>query len=185
MSNAITLFLALCPDETFRQSLWKMLAGLREKVPDRVRWIPPRNYHVTMKFIGAITEDDLPEVVEKVKNAVSKLAQPDVLLQHALLFPNAEKPRVIASMVQPNRALQVLYDVIEDALDLDGIKPNKHPFLPHLSVARVRNFNCPQFEPYELALPEITIPTLTLLQSISTGHGVTYKPLTEMDLLKP
>lgn len=60
-----------------------------------VKWVEPENYHLTVKFIGEVNEEELDEIV-KLLQRVGRESPPFVLeLQGAGFFPNRRRPRVV------------------------------------------------------------------------------------------
>ena len=71
-----------------------MIAVLRRTDAD-VRWIPPENLHVTLKFLGQLPEARV-EVVRTALASVAAATRPFNLAAAGLGgFPNVQRPRVV------------------------------------------------------------------------------------------
>ena len=85
------LFVALDIDDAIRDRIARFLDGVRGFAPD-ARWVRPESLHVTLKFIGEESEED----VEKIKRTLETIAAESVELNFRGygFFPGARAPRV-------------------------------------------------------------------------------------------
>ena len=70
---AIRTFLALDLDEPIRRAL----ADAAEDFPadgSKIRWVPPENLHVTVKFLGDVADGAVAEVCAAVREAAGGIA---------------------------------------------------------------------------------------------------------------
>lgn len=51
------LFIGIAPPEDIRRELVRLQYGI-----DGIRWIPPENFHITLRFLGLVAEEDLPDL---------------------------------------------------------------------------------------------------------------------------
>jgi RNA 2',3'-cyclic 3'-phosphodiesterase len=135
------LFVALDLPAGVRQALGDLIARLKPLCPS-ARWVRPEGMHVTLKFIGhAIAGDD----VEKLGAARAALAsvrsgEPvEIRYRGVGFFPDARRPRVVWCGVEASANLVQLAADIERGLELLGIPPEKHVFVPHLTLARFKS----------------------------------------------
>lgn len=105
-----------------------------------VKWVGPESLHLTLKFLGEVQDETLPEI----KKALTKAAasHPAIGLQALGLgvFPNPNWPKVVwAGLVEPEGGdkLQALQKGIEEALEPLGFNPEKREFSPHLTIGRI------------------------------------------------
>jgi 2'-5' RNA ligase len=130
------LFTALDLPADVLLRLERLLAALRPEA--MIKWSPLDNLHVTTKFIGEWPEhrvDELDAVLDKLR-----CAKPiDVELRDLGWFPNAHAPRVLWAGVYGGDALPALAVRTDEALAGLGIAKEKHPFAPHLTLARIKN----------------------------------------------
>lgn len=136
--SPIRTFIALELSQSLRDRIDVLQRRLEPEVPPRsVRWVPPRNIHVTLFFIGDMMPSRLP-AVRGALNAVAK-ALPSVTFKVKGLgaFPNVRKPRVVWVGIEHSRNLVVLHSAVNEAMGNIGFKPETRPFSPHLTIARV------------------------------------------------
>ena len=144
------LFIALAVPPELRREIQRAQGQLqRHSPPGVIRWTPPEQFHVTLKFLG-----DVPaEQVEALKASVSAACTgfPALKLSaHGIgFFPSAHKPRVIwAGAEDESGQLACLHQRTDEAvrpfspadktarftghITLGRFKPGHHPAIPKL-----------------------------------------------------
>lgn len=147
-----------------------------------VRLLAPESLHLTLCFLGWRDEADVGEIGD----AVSACADPVpglALAEPAWLPPR--RPRVLAvDLADGDGALAALQRRVSDALvAAAGYEPEKRPFRPHVTVARVRRGA--RVRAGELAVPAqlaFTGEALTLFRSRLARGGASYEPLVRVEL---
>ena len=67
----IRAFIAIEIDSQTAKNISERLAGLKPLLPD-IRWIPPANFHLTLKFLGAVEEAK----IEPITAALERVLHP-------------------------------------------------------------------------------------------------------------
>jgi 2'-5' RNA ligase len=140
-------FIAIDLPESLRVALRRKQASLRSASPD-ARWTQPEGIHLTLKFLGEISDAKVREVCESLK----KLGPVDsftVGLKSFGFFPDARRPRVFWAGVEAPASLSQLAEQVEEAMRRIGFAREERPFRPHLTLAR---FGVPQPQPALQAL---------------------------------
>jgi len=122
-----------CEEATIRA---KRLLGSAESA---VRWVRPEGIHITLKFLGSVPGDQVPELARRLTAALA--AQPAFELTiHGLgVFPNPRSPRVIwLGLEEDLAALREAHQRVEVATEPLGYPHERQPFRPHLTLGRVR-----------------------------------------------
>jgi 2'-5' RNA ligase len=132
------LFVAADIPEGIRKELDHDLASLRVAHPE-ARWVPPENWHVTLKFLGAVE----PRHVEDLRSTVARTAEQydafETRLASVGAFPNERRARVVwAGLDDRSGTLGALANGLDQVL-ARFVEPEQRPFSPHLTVARLRN----------------------------------------------
>jgi 2'-5' RNA ligase len=134
-------FVAIDLPDDVRRALDATMGRLRGAAPRAdVRWVSAQAMHLTLKFLGQVPEDRLPEVREAVEAVAT--ATPRIRLACAGLgfFPGPSRPRVVwAGITEGVGALKVLAAVLEAALEPLGFPPEGRPFRGHVTLGRVRS----------------------------------------------
>jgi 2'-5' RNA ligase len=126
------LFVALDLPHALRQSLADLAVGLAG-----ARWLPPENYHITLRFIG----ETPAHTAEEIDLALATLRGRAFTLSLAGVGTLEKGGRVIAlrAGVERNQALDHLQTKIETALQRAGLPPERRRFAPHVTLARLDN----------------------------------------------
>jgi 2'-5' RNA ligase len=128
------LFVALEIPSAVRENLAALLKSLRAVAP-QTRWVRPENLHVTVNFLGEVSEANLADLRSALAGA---RCDQDVTLDFRGLgfFPNDEHPRVFWAGIAASPNLKTLAADIEKAMEKLGIPREQQPFSPHLTLAR-------------------------------------------------
>jgi 2'-5' RNA ligase len=99
------------------------------------RWVPPDNYHITLRFLG-----ELPaHRAEDVDHALAGVAAAGFALSIAGvgLFEKAGRPASLFAAVERHAALDHLQNKIETAVQRAGLAAERRRFTPHVTLARL------------------------------------------------
>lgn len=111
------------------------LSLLRGGLPS-ARWIEPENYHLTLRFIGDIEARAADEVVaslDRIERAPFSIA-----LRSLGAF-GSKKPHSVHAAVAPSPELEALQGEIDRSLKRLGLACDARRFVPHVTLARLRN----------------------------------------------
>ncbi len=111
------------------------LSLLRGGLPG-ARWIDTENYHITLRFIGDVEG----HVADEVANALDRVRRPtfSVTLSGVGVF-GSKKPHSVYAGVSPSSELTALQGEIERICQRLGLPPDPRKFVPHVTLARLRN----------------------------------------------
>ena len=116
--------------------LRERLAGLAGGIPG-ARWLPPENYHVTLRFIGEVAAHQ----AEEIDLLLAGLRARGFVLSMAGVgtFEKAGRPVALWVAVERNPQLDLLQSKIETACQRAGLEPERRRFAPHVTLARLDN----------------------------------------------
>ncbi|MBZ5551294.1 MAG: RNA 2',3'-cyclic phosphodiesterase [Acidobacteriia bacterium] len=104
-----------------------------------VRWVRPETIHLTLKFLGEISNDQQRRVVETFSTRKSGVAPFQISVGRLGFFPNARAPRVVWMGIEEGKGeLQSLARFVDEALRAAGFPPEPRPFSPHATVGRIK-----------------------------------------------
>jgi 2'-5' RNA ligase len=131
------LFVAADIPDSVRDGLDRDLSPLRDRLSG-ARWVPQENWHLTLKFIGAVWA----RLVDDVRRAVGAVAiahEPfETRLAAVGAFPSERRARVVwAGLDDRDGRIGAIASGLDAAL-AEFAKPEDRPFAPHLTVARLR-----------------------------------------------
>ncbi len=125
LSDAQRRWLGECADQLARQPAFK-----------GVRWIVPRNMHLTLRFLGETPSSRLPELHAAIDRAAQHGVAAELTLGGPVLLPSPDRPRVLALAVTPPGPLRALAEALDAELVRTGWPPRRHVLMPHVSLAR-------------------------------------------------
>jgi RNA 2',3'-cyclic 3'-phosphodiesterase len=179
------LFLALELPGVEREAL----AGWRDRAiagRDDLRAVDARALHLTIVFLGRRPELEIPSIADCSLAAVAGLA-PAVLEPTAVVGVPRRRPRLFAlDLADRGRRAAAVQAAASGALASAGFyTPEKRPFWPHLTLARVRGAGrrgrepTPKVDPLEVDRPSgsFTCDRVTLYRSHLSPSGARYEPL--------
>jgi 2'-5' RNA ligase len=106
-----------------------------------VRWIKKDSLHLTLVFIGYVTDDQLLQICRSAREVAVKLKPLFINFKKILFGPLNRPPRMIWLEGEASRELIKLKKELESAL-LDGdsgfYRPENRAFEPHITLARVK-----------------------------------------------
>lgn len=115
----------------------KRLVKAAEKWQDLpVKWVKEQNLHITLFFLGHITDDAISEICAKVRQASGSKEIFDVEFDCIEIGPSAEEQRFIWLTGKPNEELKNIQEAIEKKLGI--FVSGKKSFRPHITLGRIR-----------------------------------------------
>ena len=132
----------------------KSLVDYKNEWPDLpARWINPENIHVTLEFLGYLNDDELVEICRIAKNVAAKNASFEISLKKICYGPTDKMPpRMVWAIGEPVQELSVLQKDLKDALSGEekiNFVPENRQFQPHITLARILQWQWRRIEPEE------------------------------------
>ena len=127
------LFVALDIDDNVRNKITRFLDGIREFAPD-ARWVREESLHVTLKFIGEKTEDELGQIKSTLETI--KAGSVEMNIRGYGFFPGARAPRVFWIRIESDAKLAFLAATVNKTLAAIDIPEEEHDYNAHLTLAR-------------------------------------------------
>ena len=152
--------------------------------------VPPVNYHITVKFFGQI-ESDIAESLKKSFMSLNQLNMVDFHIDKISTFSNRNNPSVIwAGLKCSEKPLVKIINSINELSLSFGFPAEKRNFVPHLTLARIKNnAKVPvELKDYlnskiELKFSSSLFNELILFESILKKTGPEYKKLGVINLI--
>lgn len=96
--------------------------------------------HLTLRFLGEVAEDREPSIAAALSEAVRPVSPFVVTFEGVGAFPSRRAPRVLWVGATAGRdPLVALALRVSEALAVVGFPPETHPFVPHVTLFRVRS----------------------------------------------
>jgi len=135
-------FVAIELPEELRRTLAREQARFSAVCPD-ARWTRPEGIHLTLKFLGQISDEQVAEV-KKALGRIGRFPKFTARAQGYGFFPDAKRPRVFWVGLDAPPDLAMLAKRVEAAMADIGFPPENRSFSPHLTLAR---FKVPRPQP--------------------------------------
>ncbi|PZO76557.1 MAG: RNA 2',3'-cyclic phosphodiesterase [Mesorhizobium amorphae] len=111
------------------------LSLLRGGLPG-ARWIDVENYHLTLRFIGDVSGP----VADEIAGALDRVNRPSFSLELSGVGAfGGKKPHSVYAAAGPSPELNALQAEIERICQRMGLPAEKNRFVPHVTLARLRN----------------------------------------------
>ena len=116
---------------------------MRPKFSDlRVGWDKPEKLHLTVKFLGEISDEKLPLIIEAAQNAASGIEPFFLAIESAGAFPPRGAARVLwLGVKDETQKLSAIQKRLETEFEQIGFERERRSFKPHLTVARLKEPN--------------------------------------------
>ncbi len=140
------------------------------------------NFHLTIKFIGELTLNQIETLFWSLKNELSHFKNFNMQIADVGAFFKGDKQIIWAGITEGKNKLNNLAKLVNKAILNAEIKVNKQKFSPHITLAREVIFNQ---KTNTLPLISITehVTKLTIFRSQRIGGSLVYSSLYEIDLL--
>lgn len=102
-----------------------------------VRWVPSQNMHLTLKFLGEVSEGNLKLFFDILEREAKRVNAFEIRVGGIGAFPSLIRPRVIWLGVEAPEALASLQRSIDLETARLGYAPENRSFSPHLTLGRV------------------------------------------------
>jgi RNA 2',3'-cyclic 3'-phosphodiesterase len=190
MADAIRAFVALSLPADIIDHASDLQSALKARGL-KLRWVKPRNVHLTLKFLGDIPVAVVSDIGLALQRASRGTPPLSLTVQGMGVFPGIRRAKVLwVGLGGQIEALQFLYSRIEDELADLGFAREKRGFKAHLTLARMKGPVAPRdllaaveqvgnYEPRPLRARH-----LILYKSDLRPQGAVYAPMVVIDLDK-
>ncbi len=140
MTELIRCFVAIELPDPVKAELAGIQAKFKSARMDFLRWVEPSGIHLTLKFLGEVPHERVPEMVKAIQESVKDIRPFTLQLDQVGVFPNPRQPRVLWVGVGGDiAALRTLQENVDVAFDILDFPREGREFKAHLTLARVRD----------------------------------------------
>lgn len=134
----VRAFVALHVPAAIQQQIAGAVEDVRNRAPEKsVRWVRPENIHLTLRFIGTVSPQDVAAMKAAIQRSAQGVEPFAMQLSKAGCFPGEGTPRVLwmglVGDIKPLRRLQLQVTEGTDA----WCRAEDREFYPHLTLGRV------------------------------------------------
>ncbi len=190
--STLRLFVACELPSEMKAGLARIQDTLRAQGAPAVRWVRPEGIHLTLKFLGEVSQDKVPALRAALAPVVEGIPPLSLSLGEIGTFGGRRGVRVLWVGIEGDlKRLTRLQERVESALEPLGFPPEGRAFSPHLTLARVPDHvgSNDRRRLKELAAsaeaptaPPVTVRELSLMRSILGPGGAVYERVTAFPL---
>lgn len=175
-------FLCIPIDRGHRDKIAELSQELRSHIDTYASWVPPENYHITVRFLGDIA----PMLTVDLERACREIAVGTppfcVPIDRVGAFPSLDRPRVMWVGGEAPKEFRKLITQIDDALAAFGFPRGREETLSHITLARIKGRMRPSVDASMAGRGrtlawKLRADRLVLMESTLTSKGAVYSPL--------
>ncbi len=135
----IRSFIAIEVPAPLRAKMEELQRGLKRAEAD-VRWVRPEGIHLTLKFLGSVSREELEKLGLALGPVISSWAPFELRIHGLGCFPSSRNPRIVWVGIEKGSAeASSLQKAIESQATEVGFPPEPRAFKAHLTLGRVRS----------------------------------------------
>jgi len=191
----IRSFIAIELPEELKAGLVELQARLKSGMQPAVKWVDPYSIHLTLKFLGNIAVDKIAAITRAMEEAAQEISPFQLKVKNLGVFPNLRRVQVVWVGINGDvDKLNRLQQRIEFNLVPLGFARESRPFVPHLTLARLRDRASPDerqkfgqliADTKLEAVYTIKVDSINLMRSQLTREGAIYSQISSVELKKP
>lgn len=153
---------------------------------EKIRWVVPQNYHITLHFLGQTSAQRIEEIGNTLQSGIPGFPDFQLMIESIGIFRSLSWPRVIWAGIRESRDLTELHKLVIHALNQSGYSLDSTHYSPHLTLGRMKRIKdrdafrelLDSFK--ERVFMETFVESIVLFESVSGPNGVEYIPLNEV-----
>ncbi len=177
------LFIAIDIDEKNMVALNDLQKQLRAKANVKagdVKWVTAKNIHLTLKFLGEVEDDKLPEICKITEETASFYKQFQLSIETVGHFGGKIATVLWVGTGTGTEELLRLQKDLEEKFASAGWPAEERPFSGHLTLARIKNPKAgfkiaqltQQYKNFELGV--LSVDSINVYKSQLTPDGPVY-----------
>ena len=188
-------FIAIELPSELKQALVQLQNQLKAGAQHWIKWVDPYGIHLTLKFLGNVSVEILPGITRAMEKAADGIPPFHLEVKELGAFPNLKRVQVVwIGLGGEVDKLSQLQQQIESNLVSLGFAAESRPFVPHLTLARLRE-QVPPGERQKFgqliasikldAVHSIHVDAIRLMRSQLTREGAIYSRISLVGLRNP
>lgn len=129
------IFIAYAIDEKSKLRLGEIQEQLKP-IYQNGKFKQPKNMHMTLKFVGEVSDDQLKRLITEVDSVINHYATMNVELNQLGFFGNSASRHTLWIGCQTEPSMISLSHQLTDCASEAGILVSNTPFVPHITLAQ-------------------------------------------------
>ncbi len=182
------LFISVELPEDIKKNVAKIITELK-KTDAKVKWIEPKNLHITLKFLGWVKDSKIDEIIDLTTKAVAQIKSFKAKFAGIGSFPKGRKPKVVwVGTAEGGDVLCSMAQALEGALAKVGYRSEARGFKSHITIGRVKEDKGVNKLIEKIGalkstdFGEVIVNSINIMKSTLTPKGPIYKILKEIKL---
>ncbi len=156
---------------------------------ERINWVDNDNFHLTLRFLGNTTREQLYQLVDGLEEVARDLNSFDLDIKGTGYFKSKGQPRVLFVKIRESESLSQLALAVEECATDSGFNKELKPFRPHLTLGRIKyltdktTFFSLVDKLAEVDYQSFPVSEFILYQSILRPEGPEYKIIRKFELV--
>jgi RNA 2',3'-cyclic 3'-phosphodiesterase len=130
------IFVSINLDEATKKYISKKIEPLKEKLD--ASWTKPEQFHVTLSFLGFVTDETVSQICQQLKKTLSKAHSFDLFFNSLETIPSPEKPKMLWLKGDASEELLEIKKLIDQAIENKISKRKEFEMKPHITLARLK-----------------------------------------------
>jgi len=150
------------------------------------KWENKEKLHITLKFLGEVEEDNIPQIVNKLGSTINLHDKIEIYFSNIRIIYKYSIPKILWLGVKLTQQLNKLYLDINNILNDVGFENEKRKFNPHITLLRIKgNEDISKLEMFakeEIKLKNTFANEVALIKSVLYKNGSEYTKIKSFNL---
>jgi len=153
-----------------------------------IKLVEPENIHITLKFLGDISDDNIKDIENIMKNSLVGIKPFQFNLEGIGVFPNQKYIKIIWIGINNSEILEKISKRINEKIYSIIPENKQQKFIPHITICRVKSSKnkekileiVDKYKNYKFA--DIIVDTIKLKKSELTSKGPIYSDIIKLNI---
>jgi len=181
------IFLAIKFSEEFKKQIADLIDKLRTITPD-VKYVDPRNAHITLVFLGSCTEAEIAKIAAVAKLATKNQNRFNLKFSGIGFFPSFNLPKIIWVSGEESINLISLQKNLKKQLKISGFVIEERAFIPHVTIGRVKRSSKDLKKilalTEDIELSDIKVSSIDIMESFLKNESAEHKTIFKINFKK-
>ena len=161
-----------------KEILEKLIIYQEQYPQEFIRWIPSKNLHITIYFLGKIDQKLISELISKLNYIAVQTKYFALEFEQIIKAPNDHRPSMIWAKFKNNEKFESLTKIIsqevKEFIENQNLYKNKKT-IPHVTIARCKNsFKLKKLKLNQTKLSNLEVDSFHLMESQLNSDSAIY-----------